>query len=154
MAGGVRRSASLPIVPLTQGGLLIPFRPAPMPGVQSGQLPRAPGHPSVVQNFTDIQRQIQLQRAQLAQALQQQNYSRVPSPPVISAAPANRTVPYASGNLFSGVTPNRTPFPPLTPGAYSQATSIRPNYIPPSYAGSSGGSVLSAQRTPYHALRP
>jgi hypothetical protein len=143
----------MPLIPLTPGGLLIPFQPSQTPGLQPGPRPRALGYPSVVRNFTDIQRQIQQQRAQLAQAFQQQNYSRIPSPPVISAAPRNPTAPYASGNPFSGAPLNRTPFPPITSGAYTAAPLIRPNYSQPSYAGSSGGSVVSGQSTPYYPLR-
>ena len=153
LAAVMRRSASMPIIPLTPGGLLIPFRPSQMPGLQPSLRPRAPGYPSVVQNFTDIQRQIQQQRAQLAQNLQQQNYTRIPSPPVISAAARNPTAPYASGNPFSGAPLNRTPFPLIRPGAYTAAPLIRPNYSQPTYAGSNGGSVISGQSTPYYPLR-
>ncbi|CAF5121679.1 unnamed protein product, partial [Rotaria socialis] len=58
LAGGVNRSGSLPIIPLTPGGLLIPFQPSETRGLRPGPLPRAGGYGSNLQNFTDIQQQI------------------------------------------------------------------------------------------------
>jgi hypothetical protein len=136
----------LPIVPLTQGGLLIPFQPSQTPGLRPGPLPRAGGYPSALRNFSDIQQQIQQRRAQAN--LLQQNYNRVPSPPVLSAA-RNQT-PYSAGNIFaSGARSGGTPFPSLTPAAYGQPASTGPAYSPSSFAGSGGGSVISGPSSPY-----
>ncbi len=88
----------MPIIPLTPGGILIPFKPSQIPGLRPGPLPRAGGYQSNLRNFNDIRQQMQQRRDQLFQSLQQPNYNRIPSPPVLSAASGNPTVPYASGN--------------------------------------------------------
>ncbi len=147
IAGGVQRSGTFPIVPLTPGGLLIPFQPSQTSGLKRGALPRAGGFPSNLRNFDDIRRQMEARRAQLLQNLQQQNNTRIPSPPVLSAPPRNPTVPYPSGNIFSsGARSSGSSLPPSPPAPYSQPNSIRLPYAPPSFAGSVGS-------TPYHSLR-
>ncbi len=158
----MQRSASLPIIPLTPGGILIPFQPSQTPGLKPGLLPRAGGYPSNLRNFNDIRQQMQQRRDQLFQSLQQANYNRIPSPPVISAAPRNPTVPSGTGNLFSsGVTPGRTPFPSLTPGTYTGPSSAGatpgrtpfPSLTPGTYTGlSPAGATLG--RTPFPSLTP
>ncbi len=158
----MQRSASLPIIPLTPGGILIPFQPSQTPGLKPGLLPRAGGYPSNLRNFNDIRQQMQQRRDQLFQSLQQANYNRIPSPPVISAAPRNPTVPSGTGNLFSsGVTPGRTPFPSLTPGTYTGPSSAGatpgrtpfPSLTPGAYTGlSPAGATLG--RTPFPSLTP
>lgn len=119
----MQRSASLPIIPLTPGGILIPFKPSQTPGLRPGPLPRAGGYPTNLRNFNDIRQQMQQRRDQLFQSLQQATY-RVPSPPVISAAappPRNPMLPYSTGNPFSsGLNSTRTPFPRLPTGAYAR----------------------------------
>ncbi len=147
----MQRSASLPIVPLTPGGLLIPFQPSQTPGLRPGSLPRTGGYPSTLRNFNDIRRQMQARRAQLLQTLQQPNYSRIPSPPVLSATPRNPTVPYSSRNIFpSNARSSGSSLPPVTPGPYTRPLSTGLPYTQPSFAGSSSGSAISA---PYVPLR-
>ena len=141
LTGAVQRSGSLPIVPLTPGGLLIPFQPSQTPGLKPGPLPRTGGYPSTLRNFEDIRRQMDARRAQLIQSLQQANYSRIPSPPVLSAAPRAATGPYSSGNIFSSAARSSgSSLPPMRPGSYTQ----------PSFAGSATGSPPgSVISTPY-----
>ncbi len=140
----------MPIIPLTPGGILIPFQPSQIPGLKPGPLPRAGGYPSNLRNFNDIRQQMQQRRDQLSQSLQQPNYSRIPSPPVLSAAPRNPTVPYTSGNvLSSGPRPSGPSFPSVTPGAYTRLPASGLTYAQPSFAGS----VRSASSAPYYPLR-
>ncbi|CAF3052896.1 unnamed protein product [Rotaria sp. Silwood2] len=155
LADCVEQSASLPIVPLTPGGLLIPYQPSEASGLRPpGLLPRAGGYPSNLQNFNDIQEQIEQQRTQLTKSLQQEYLSRIPSPPVISTASRNQTTPYTSGNRFSSdVRPSGTSFPPIPSTSYVRPSSTAPNYSSPSYIGSTSGSILSGPSTgPYRPL--
>ncbi|CAF3811491.1 unnamed protein product [Adineta steineri] len=105
LAGNPQRSGSVPIVPLTPGGLLIPFQPSQTSGGGGGLGLRRPGaNPSNIRNFNDIRQHIQEQRAQILQNLQQQQqrYNRIPSPPVLSAGPRNQGGAYLAGNSISG----------------------------------------------------
>ncbi len=139
----------MPIVPLTPGGLLIPFQPSQTPGGRPGLFPRAGGYPSTLRNFNDIRQQIQQQRAQLLQNMQQQNYNRVPSPPVLSAAPRNQSTPYTPGNIFaSSARSTGTPFQSVPPSSYGRPPSTGLNYSQPYAAGSSIGSARSAAYRP------
>ena len=146
LAGGSQQSPPLPIVPLTPGGLLIPFQPAPNRGLRPGPLPRTGGYPSTLQNFDDIQRQIQARRALLLQELERKENSRIPSPPVIPTVPRTVTTPYVSGNL-----PLSLPPAGGGSGPYSRTASAALPYSQPSFIGSPAGSVTS---TPYRSLRP
>jgi hypothetical protein len=165
-ANGLSRSASVPIIPLTAGGLLIPFQPSQIPGLRPGALPRAGGYPSALRNFNDIQRQIQ-QRSQLLSNMQQQqrqheynlNTTRIPSPTILStglANPALNRTPYAPGGplgalgRLSGV-----PLPPAgSSGPYTRPGSSGASYVPPSMTNSNGGSIFSGQTTPYRSVGP
>jgi hypothetical protein len=57
IAGDRQGSSSIPIVPLTPGGLLIPFQPSKKPDMKLGPLPRQGGYPSMLKNFNDIRQQ-------------------------------------------------------------------------------------------------
>ncbi len=141
----------MPIIPLTPGGILIPFQPSQTPGLKPGPLPRAGGYPTNLRNFNDIRQQMQQRRAQLLQSLQKPSYSRIPSPPVLSTAPRNPTIPYTSGNIFSsGDRSSGSSVPPVTPGAYTRLPTAGLTYAQPSMAGS----VRSASSAPYYPLRP
>ncbi|CAF3738287.1 unnamed protein product [Rotaria socialis] len=150
LAGGVNRSGSLPIIPLTPGGLLIPFQPSETRGLRPGPLPRAGGYGSNLQNFTDIQQQIDQKRAQLTQSLQQAvlNNQRS-SPPIISATARNQNNPYASGNIFAtGARPGGTT-------GYTQSNTTGISYSQPSFAAGNIRSNTSGSSTgPYFPLRP
>lgn len=138
LVGGTNQPASLPIVPLTPGGLLIPFQPAPERSAirSSPPLPLAGGYPSHLRNFADIQEQIEQKRTQLTQALQLATLNKQKSspPPVISAPSATPNTAYASGNPFgSAARPTGGPIPSTNPTSYSQ----------PSYSSSNVGSATS-----------
>ncbi|CAF5019063.1 unnamed protein product, partial [Rotaria socialis] len=142
LAGGVNRSGSLPIIPLTPGGLLIPFQPSETRGLRPGPLPRAGGYGSNLQNFTDIQQQIDQKRAQLTQSLQQAvlNNQRS-SPPIISATARNQNNPYASGNIFAtGARPGGTT-------GYTQSNTTGISYSQPSFAAGNIRSNTSGSST-------
>ena len=143
LGGNIERSSSLPIVPLTPGGLLIPFQPSHASGIGAGPLSQAVGHPSNLRNFNDIQRRIQQQRALIDQNLrqQQQRYDRIPSPPVISTGPGAARGPYAAGNSYNSPRMGRTAFPSGAPSTYGRPPSIGVAYSQPSYAGSNAGSI-------------
>jgi hypothetical protein len=112
--------APLPFVPLSAGGLLIPFQPSiPATDQRHGTLPRKGGYPSNLRNFDRIRQQIQ-QRGQFLESLQKQNYSRVPSLPVVetNAAPS------------PSFSPPRIA-PPVQPARYPSLSSL-PTSIAPS----------------------
>ena len=105
MMTGNARQSSVPIIPLTPGGLLIPFQSSSTQ-TQTSNVRRAPGiqprlggtnYPSTLRNFNDIRQQLQEKRLQILQTLQAQEATRAPSPPVLTAT----TVPYSSGNIFA-----------------------------------------------------
>ncbi|CAM4752301.1 unnamed protein product [Rotaria magnacalcarata] len=150
LAGGVNRSGSLPIIPLTPGGLLIPFQSSETPGLRSGPLLRAGGYGSNLQNFTDIQQQIDQKRAQLTQSLQQAVLNKQrSSPPIISAAARNQNNSYASGNIFAtGARPGGTT-------GYDQSNTTGISYSQPSFAAGNIRSNTPGPSTgPYFSLRP
>ena len=133
-----QQSPSLPIVPMTAGGLLIPFQPNLNAGRSSGPFPRLGGSPSGLRNFQDIRQQI-AQRAQILSSLP--SADRVPSPPVLSTGSANRPAyqspPSVTGSLLS----------PTTSGPYGRTGT---NYSPPSLVDS----LTSGQTNPYRIVRP
>jgi hypothetical protein len=103
---GLKPSPSLPIVPLTAGGLLIPFQPfEPPKGMIRGALPRTVGYPSRLANFDNARQQIQ-QRAQLLANLQRQNSNQISSLPRRSANAAVPSLPAFSSNLPPRLPPN------------------------------------------------
>ena len=105
---GSKPSTSLPIVPLTAGGLLIPFQPSESPrGMIHGALPRAVNYPSGLRNFDNVRQQIQ-QRAQLLANLQRQNSNQISSLPMRSANTALPPLPVFSPNV------------PLSPSRFHQ----------------------------------
>lgn len=161
LGGNIQRSSSVPIVPLTPGGLLIPFQPSQTAGSQPGLFSHTGGR-SNLRNFNDIRQRIQEQRALIARNLQQQQRtSRIPSPPVISGATGGaQRSPYAARNAYSTSGSSR---PVIASGApstyaplgsnglnYSRPSSAGFGYTPPSYAGSNAGSIGSS---PYRPLR-
>ena len=157
--GGLQPPGSLPLVPLTPGGLLIPFQPSQTPGTRHSILPGAAGGaPSTLRNFNDIRQQIQ-QRAQALASVQQRSaYARVPSPPVLSAglsAGDRNRVPYTSGNVFAaGARSDGLSLPLASSTAYGRPPTVAPSYAPPSgYASSGGGSVASGPAAPYGVPR-
>ncbi|CAF0772307.1 unnamed protein product [Adineta ricciae] len=162
LGGNIQRSSSVPIVPLTPGGLLIPFQPSQTAGAQPGLFSQTGGR-SNLRNFNDIRQHIQEQRALIARNLQQQQQrsSRIPSPPVISAASGGaQRSPYAARNTYSNSGLSRPPFAsgaastyaPLGSNGlnYSRPSSAGFGYTQPSYAGSNAGSIESS---PYRLLR-
>lgn len=133
----LQRSASLPIVPLSPGGLLIPFQPNLSAGRRAGPFPRLGGYPSALKNFQDIRQQIE-QRSQLLASLPRAD--RAPSPPVLSTGSLGK-MPYTSPLA------SLAPASPAGSGPYGR-TGL--NYSPPSLSGS----VLSGQTNPYRIVRP
>ncbi|CAF2681281.1 unnamed protein product [Rotaria sp. Silwood2] len=96
---GSQRSASMPIVPLTQDGLLIPFEASdPWKGMTRGALPRTNRYPSNLKSFNDIQQQIQ-QRAQLLAGFQKLRADQVASAALHSRNAPARSVPTFSSSL-------------------------------------------------------
>ena len=144
---GVQPSTSLPIVPLTAGGLLIPFQPS---DPSKGPAPR-----SNLRNFDRIQQQIQ-NRAQLLAALQQQNVQRTPSLPIHSPNRVDPTPLFsrnyprpgpeftpnvsASRPLFSSSVPNS----PLIPSNISQPPPIIRSQTPYTSGNAFGSSSSSS----------
>jgi hypothetical protein len=123
-------STSLPIIPLTAGGLLIPFRPSEPPkGMMHGTLPRTTGYPTSLRNYDTIRRQIQ-QRAQLLAELQRQNSGRIPSLPVHSTNAASSSLP---SPIFPRYMPRSAPGPssniPLSPSVFSSNIPRSPSII-------------------------
>ena len=157
----MQRSSSVPIVPLTPGGLLIPFQPSQTAGAQPGLFSQTGGR-SNLRNFNDIRQHIQEQRALIARNLQQQQRSsRIPSPPVISAASGGaQRSPYTARNAYPSSGLSRPPFASGAPSTYaplgsnglnySRPSSAGFGYTQPSYAGSNAGSIESS---PYRLLR-
>ncbi|CAF3707376.1 unnamed protein product [Rotaria sordida] len=153
---GTQQSASLPIVPLTQDGLLIPFQSSQTSRLRSDPFPCSGGYPSSLRNFDDIRQQIEQQRVQLTKSLREQSYNRIPSPPVLSTAPRNQTIPYTSGNLFSSATRSSEPIIlPTSSTSYIQPSSTGLNYSRPPYIGSTRGSIMSGPSIgPYRPFTP
>ena len=131
----LQSSSAVPIVPMTPGGLLIPFQPNTNAARHSGPFPRLGGYPSSLKNFQDIRQQIE-QRAQLLSSLP--SADRVPSPPVLSTGrTAYQAPPSTTGSLLS----------PATSGPYGRTGT---NYSPPSFTGS----LASGQTNPYRIVQP
>ena len=151
--GGFQASGSLPLVPLTPGGLLIPFQPSQTPGARHSILPAAGGAPSSLRNFNDIRQQIQQRAQALANVQQQSAYARIPSPPVLSAGDRNRAA-YTSGNVFAaGARSGGLSLPLTSSTAYGRPPTVAPSYAPPSAYASSGGSVGPGPAGPYGVPR-
>lgn len=164
------QTAHLPFVPLSAGGLLIPFQPSmPNTDTRHGPLPRIGGYPSNLRNFDRIRQQIQ-QRGQLLENLQQQNYSRVPSLPVVEtdAMPSLPISPprIAPMPVAPVVPPTRFPSLPSLPGTSMASSPILgpPSLIPSqspyarrnelSSSSSSSGSSSSSSSRPASSVRP
>ncbi|CAF4609132.1 unnamed protein product [Rotaria sp. Silwood1] len=157
LANGIEQSASLPIVPLTPDGLLIPFQPSQTPTLLTpGLLPRAGGYPSNLQDFNDIQENIEQQRAQLEKSLRQETLRQRPILSLTSTTPRSQTNPYTSANIFASDTrPSGSSLPPISSTSYVQPSSIGLNYSRPTYTGSTSGSGIKGPSTgPYRPLSP
>lgn len=105
----IPQSDPLPIVSLSPNGLLIPFKPADKPSVNSNRSRLRPfsGFTSNGRNYDLIQEQIR-ERGKLLDRLKQQENGRTASLPVISAGNVAKT----SSNSTRSTTP---PTPPALP---------------------------------------
>ena len=153
--------ASMPFVPLTPGGLLIPFQPSmPATDKRRGPLSRIGGYPSNLNNFDRIRDQIQ-QRGQLLESLQRQNSSRMPSLPIVEANSFPSTpvslprvtpalsVPAFQPARFSSAPATglpSAPLPRLPPLIQSQSPYSRGNDFNSSSSTSTGSSNSSSAR--------
>ncbi|CAF1408359.1 unnamed protein product [Rotaria sp. Silwood1] len=176
LTDGSPGSASPPIVPLTPGGLLIPFEPSePSRGMIRGALSRSNRYPSNLKTFDDIRQQM-LQRAQVLSELRRMQADQLASSAQRSRNMPVRSLPGFSSNLprstayqsglsrpfpsFSSNLPSQppmyrsqTPYPsgnlvsPSSSSSRSSASSTAPNRPP-------GQSVLSGPSTAYQSFQP
>jgi hypothetical protein len=103
--GSSPSASSLPILPVTAGGLLIPFQPSNASNDRTWNARlQTNGVSSNVRNFDRIRQQIQ-QRARLLEVLQQQQevYRQIPSLPIFSAnsSPLTSTLPARVGSTLN-----------------------------------------------------
>lgn len=154
----------MPIVPLTPGGLLIPFQPSEPPEtIGRGTLPRTGGNSLNDRYFHNIRQQIQ-RRAQLLADLQRENSNRIPAFPVNSAKAPVLRPPLFSSNVpisppvASSSIPQPTPTfsstsQPLRPSVFtSQIPYTSGNNPSTSSSGSSKSSVSSIAPAPFATL--
>ncbi|CAF4206983.1 unnamed protein product [Rotaria socialis] len=100
ITGASQGSTSLPIVPLTPGGLLIPFEPnESSQSMMRGGLPRTSRYFGTQTNVDSILRQIQHRANLLANWQQQINSNQISSTPVRSRNTTNPSLPVFTSNL-------------------------------------------------------
>ncbi|CAF3718597.1 unnamed protein product [Rotaria sordida] len=149
------RSASMPIVPLTPGGLLLPFEPCePSQGMIRGPLPRSSRYPSTLTNFDDIRQQMH-QRAQLLSDFRRLEAEQMALSPTRYRNVRAPSVPRFSSNLPRPISSYSSNLP-LPPSTFSSNVPLQPpiNIPQTSYArGDISSSSTSTSRSSASSTR-
>ena len=169
-AAQVPQSGSLPIVSLSPNGLLIPFKPADKPSVNSNRSRIRPfsGFTSNGRNYDLIQEQMR-ERGRLLDRLKQQENGRTAALPVLSAGNVAKTSSTSTRSTtppsppalppqrprpspFSVSQPSIPSFPPSFPSiGVNPLTPSAPKSNPPSSSSSSSSSSSKSSKSSTNA---
>ncbi|CAF2111857.1 unnamed protein product [Rotaria magnacalcarata] len=122
ITGASQGSTSLPIIPLTPGGLLIPFEPnESSQSMIRGGRPQTSHYSGTLTNFDSIRQQIQHRAGLLANLQQQINSNQISSTPVRSRNTTDPSLPALTSNLPQSL-PSSTINSPRLPSTFSSNT--------------------------------